>query len=94
MDRKIRLDYLLQSGLSKKTAEQQLQKLDVLAEFMARGVTEFQYKKKDGTIRTAHGTTQIPSTYHFVGKPSSAGVFPYWDCDVEGWRCFNIKNLI
>lgn len=64
-----------------------------LREAMKNGVVTFQYKKKNGTIRTAKGTMNmniINDEYSFKGGygPSEYGYTPYWDVEKGDWRCF------
>ena len=72
--------------------------IENLKESLKKGIVTFQYKKKNGTIRTATGTTQreaIESNYSFKGEdgPSKYGYTTYWDVEKEDWRCFN-ENMI
>lgn len=62
-------------------------------------VVEFQYKKKNGELRTAHGTL----SEEFIGEdnmPKGTGidvsdnVIRYYDIDSKGWRSFLIENFI
>lgn len=91
-----REDILVEGGMTLAQAAEQLAKIDLLREHMERGVVEFQFRKKDGSIRTAHGTLKIgASEYEFKGGArKSEKVFPYWDCDRMAWRSFSIASLI
>ena len=62
-------------------------------------VVKFQFKKKNGTIRTAYGTTNrdvLESNYNFKGGdgPSKHGYTSYWDVEKSDWRCFNENALV
>ena len=70
-----------------------------LKKSLKKGIVTFQYKKKDGTIRTAKGTTNvsiIEDNYIYKGGegPSRYGYTSYWDVDKNDWRCFNEKSFI
>lgn len=70
-----------------------------LKESFKKGVVTFQYRKKDGTIRTAKGTTNksiITCNYTPKGGngPSTYGYTSYWDVDKNDWRCFNENFLV
>ena len=73
--------------------------VDQLNKALKAGVVTFQFKKKDGTIRTAKGTTNlgtINEVYSFKGGdgPSKHGYTSYWDVEKEDWRCFNENQLV
>lgn len=70
-----------------------------IREALKKGVVTFQYKKNDGTIRTATGTTNldtISENYTFKGGqgPERFGYVSYWDMDKQDWRCFNESRLV
>ena len=70
-----------------------------LKKSLKKGIVTFQYQKKDGTIRTAKGTTNvsiIEDNYTYKGGegPSRYGYTSYWDVDKNDWRCFNENLLI
>lgn len=58
----------------------------------------FAYRKKDGKIRLAIGTTNlkdIPENLHPSGKiESSDESVRYYDICSEGWRSFKPENLL
>lgn len=57
------------------------------------GVVTFQYKKIDGTIRTAVGTRDnVPATKG-IGKPNNS-VLTYFDLEAQGWRSAQMASLI
>lgn len=61
------------------------------------GEVNFEYTKKDGTIRKARGTLDmgmIPESYHPVFQPTAPDNVRYWDLDVQGWRSFRPENFI
>ena len=62
------------------------------------GVVSFAFKKLDGTLRTAVGTTaltMIPIQNHPTGeKPASPKVVTFWDIEKESWRCVSITQEI
>ena len=63
-------------------------------------ILEFKYNKKNGELRTAHGTTNIDIIgQENAPKSSSNKAWPdnqirYYDTDSKGWRSFLIENLI
>lgn len=89
-----RLDILIEGGMSLAEAKLQLDKVDLLIEQMKNGVAEFSFRKKDGTIREAHGTLKVDaSEYTFKGGHASPKVVPFWDCDKLQWRSFALASL-
>jgi len=62
------------------------------------GVVSFAFKKLDGTLRTAVGTTSltlVPIQNHPTGeKPASPKVVTFWDIEKESWRCVSITQEI
>lgn len=66
---------------------------------LQNGVVKFQFKKKNGKIRTAYGTTNkevLENNYSFKGGdgPSTYGYTSYWDMEKNDWRCFNNNMII
>lgn len=58
------------------------------------GVAVFKYKKIDGSIREARGTTEtVPETKGIKREPNY-GLLTYYDLDAAGWRSAKISNLI
>jgi len=65
------------------------------------GVVTFSYKKNDGTIRVAKGTTKH-STLVAEGaqskggenKVARAGYTSYYDIEKQGWRSFAESRLV
>lgn len=63
-------------------------------------IVEFEYTKKDGSIRRARGTQNID--YMDGWKPSPAGEFftkaegviRYYDLDSKGWRCCRPESVV
>jgi len=63
-------------------------------------VVEFEYKKKNGDIRTAHGTLNID----LMGEENAPkgtsdykvpdNTIRYYDTDSKGWRSFLVENFI
>lgn len=89
-----RLDILVDGGMSLAEAKLQLEKVDLLVDEMKRGVATFSFRKKDGTIREAHGTLVVDaSEYTFKGGQASPKVVPFWDCDKLAWRSFALATL-
>jgi len=63
-----------------------------LTKKMKAETVSFQFKKKDGTIRNAHGTL-LGVEVKGVGTPCYKTV-SYFDVDKQGWRGFTAANLI
>lgn len=66
---------------------------------LAQYYQTFAYRKKDGSLRIAKGTTNpqyVPADQQpkgsGYGKP--ADLISYWDMNVEGWRAFDANNLL
>lgn len=57
------------------------------------GVVTFQYKKIDGSIRTAVGTRDNVPAIKGTGKPNHT-VLTYFDVEVAGWRSCQLQSLI
>lgn len=69
-----------------------------LREKLQNGIVSFTYKKKDGSIREANGTTRmdcIPEENHPKGTGEhSSDVVTYFDTDKNEWRSFREENFI
>lgn len=62
---------------------------------MLKKVVEFQYKKVDGSIRTAIGTLAPTHVdYEYKGNSSTNKVFTYFDIEQNAFRCCKVDNLI
>ena len=62
-------------------------------------IVEFEYKKKNGEIRMAHGTLNIDLMGENNAPKGNAEYVPdntirYFDTDANGWRSFIIENFI
>jgi hypothetical protein len=72
-----------------------------LKERLKNSIVEFTYTKKDGSTRTAKGTTQqniitedggnLPKG---TGMEISDSVTRYYDLNSNGWRSFTNDNLV
>ena len=60
------------------------------------GVLKFAFKKIDGTLRTATGTTDlslIPTVNHPKGRgESSPKVVAFYDLEKGAWRCLSVRT--
>lgn len=66
-----------------------------MAKRMRTEVVKFAYLKADGTIRKAIGT--LKDTAELVkgtGRTDTGKAFKYYDVEAEGFRSFNVENLI
>ena len=73
-----------------------MSKVEILRELLHKGAVEFTFKKKDGTIRPATGTTN-PSLYTYERKGGSSpapDMIVYWDMEKNGWRSFHESQLV
>jgi len=67
---------------------------------LRKRVVEFEYKKKNGETRTAHGTLNIDIMGEDnVPKGNKEIIVPgnqirYYDMDSNGWRSFLVENFI
>lgn len=71
---------------------------ETLRRKLREGVVQFAFKKVDGTLRTAVGTTNmstIPSESHPRGvRESSPNVVVFWDIEKREWRSVSIRQEI
>lgn len=86
-----------------ETARQKSELASDLREEMLARVVEFDFLKKDGTVRHAFGTICpefLPQTDgESSDKPKKDvaknwGNFNYYDTEKKSWRSFNVVNLI
>ena len=64
---------------------------------IALGVIEFEYTKKDGSIRSAKGTTRlelIPEGLHPKGGDKATKGTPYFDLVLNEWRSISTDSPI
>lgn len=65
---------------------------------LAKGVVKFAFRKKDGSVREAEGTTNlntIPVEKHpKEGKASSPKVITFFDTLKQEWRSFKPETII
>ena len=65
---------------------------------LRRGAAQFAFKKLDGTLRTAVGTTNlatIPARHHPRGvRPSSPRVVAFFDLEKQEWRSLSCTQEI
>ena len=81
---------------NKKVSEDYIKKFK---NALHKGIVEFEYKKKNGETRTAHGTLNIDimgeeNTPKGTGYEVSDDVIRYYDTDSKGWRSFIIENFV
>jgi len=90
---------LVKLGLTEMQADDVM----LLESKMLETAVRFQFKKKDGSLREAVGTLRREkmvqedgSVWEPVGveKPEVPTLVKYWDLTVQGWRCFNVFNLV
>jgi hypothetical protein len=69
--------------------------IEILREKLAKGIVNFSYVKKDGSLRNACGTLfGIGHTIKGTGKGRTCPyTLSYYDVDCKGWRSFIIENL-
>jgi hypothetical protein len=62
---------------------------------LGRGTVQFAFKKLDGTLRTALGTTrleQVPIHSHPKGEGSSSRVVTFFDLQKGEWRSVSVNQ--
>lgn len=92
-------DQLVSLGLTEMKADEVM----VLESRMLEEAVRFQFKKKDGTVREAVGTLnrdkmiqEDGSVWIPIGeaRPDAPTLVKFWDLTVQGWRSFNVLNLV
>ena len=72
--------------------------INELKDRLKNGEVSFTYRKKDGSTRTARGTTKldiVPEQHQPKGGFSAPdNVCRYFDLNSEGWRSLIIENLV
>lgn len=90
---------LVKIGLSDVKADEVM----LLESKMLENAVRFQFKKKDGSLREAVGTLKREkmvredgSVWEPVGveRPDVPTLVKFWDLTVQGWRSFNVFNLV
>ena len=92
-------DQLVKLGLS----EQQADDVMLLESKMLEQAVRFRFTKKDGSLREAVGTLKREKMVQQDGsvwepdgepRPEVPTIVKYWDLTVQGWRSFNVFNLV
>lgn len=90
---------LIRIGLEESKADEVM----LLESKMLEAAVRFQFKKKDGSLREAVGTLKREKMVQEDGKvwepvgvekPEAPTIVRFWDLTVQGWRCFNVFNLV
>lgn len=90
---------LINLGLSEKQADDVM----LLESKMLEEAVRFRFTKKDGSMREAVGTlvrdkmvTPEGGLWEPTGaeRPDVPTLVKYWDLTVQGWRSFNVFNLV
>ena len=92
---------LIDEGWPRKHAFKQAHLCRRLLECLGMGKVVFEYYKKDGTVRRAHGTLckGISKDFdHYEYKTEHQnkklfGLFTYYDLDAMDFRTFSVTNL-
>lgn len=93
---------LIDEGWPRKYAFKQAHLCRRLLQYLGMGKVEFEYYKKDGTVRRARGTlckgvSKDFDHYEYKTehqKKNPFGVFKYYDLDTMDFRTFSVTNLI
>ena len=93
---------LIDEGKDRKYAFKQAHLCRRLLQCLGLGKVVFEYYKKDGTVRRAHGTLCKGVSKEFdhyeykteQKKENPFGVFTYFDLDAMGFRSFSATKLI
>lgn len=90
-------------NLSRSEAFRRAHLAKELLDALGRGEVYFEYEKKDGTLREAHGTLHhgISAKYdnyeyktgETAGDKYAKLDISYWDLDTGGFRSFSINNI-
>lgn len=72
--------------------------VETLIENLSEGVVSFKYRKSDGSLREAKGTTNLnlipeanrPATTVVTDGPAIS----YFDVDANGWRSFRRDSVV
>jgi len=88
-----------QNRVSMKQALTESWKAESIRERMANEIVEFSFRKKDGSIRYAEGTTMNfePTSEARTVKQKTLkqnGVITFFDVQAQGIRCFKAESLI
>lgn len=92
-------DNLVKLGLTEKQADEVM----LLESKMLETAVRFQFRKKDGSLREAVGTLRREKMIQEDGtmwepvgeaRPEVPTLVKYWDLTVQGWRSFNVFNLV
>ena len=64
-----------------------MEAVELLVSTMREGIAEFEFIKRDGSVRHAFGT-RLPNLIkeHVVGGEGPAGVVSFWDVEKAEWR--------
>jgi hypothetical protein len=90
---------LVSLGLTEMKAEEVM----LLESKMMEQAVRFQFTKKDGSLREAVGTLRRDSMVQADGtlwepvgepRPDVPTLVKFWDLTVQGWRSFNVFNLV
>ena len=94
-----------EKGVSRSAALHKAHLTKALLQALGEGKVTFTYRKKDGTLRTAHGTLRHGicrefDEYSYANEKSDDeavewpyDVFVYWDLDRQGFRSFRAEDL-
>lgn len=94
-----------EKGVSRSAALHKAHLTKALLQALGEGEVTFTYLKKDGTLRTAHGTLRHGicrefDEYSYANEKSDDeavewpyDVFVYWDLDRQGFRSFRAEDL-
>jgi hypothetical protein len=93
------INALVANGMDEQYAIQYAEEKARIVDEMKEGVCEFEFFKKDGSLRKAKGTLKdVEDTIKGTGKSSEEEEYnpllqKYYDIEKQSWRCFLVKNL-
>lgn len=105
MNNKIRLREVLNLVAALKRENSNLEQAEAfrlawaalkLQRALKQGICQFQFKKVDGTIRTAYGTLNpafLPHCENETETTTACVNQKYFDTEKNAWRCFKKVNL-
>lgn len=67
---------------------------NMMLENLGKGIVEFEFIKRDGSIRHAFGTRlHNLIREHVVGGEGPSGVISFWDVEIAEWRSVRVETI-
>lgn len=90
---------LVAQGIDESVAKSIADEKARIVDEMKNGICEFEFFKKDGSLRKAKGTLKdVEDTIKGTSKSEEEEEYnpllqKYYDVEKQSWRCFLVKNL-